>query len=517
MNQSFGRACLFAVAVAACVSLSPAASAARGSSGTPEARAAGRNACGQRANVTAAMLASCMTEASLWQHLSEFQQISDANPGPSGHGNRNTGSSGYKASVAYVAGLMRAAGYTVTIQPYEIQFAEVAGKPTFRSNDREYAFERDWFAARRSGSGNVTATVQPPAGTSDGCAAGDFAGFTRGSVALLERGACAFVAQVANARAAGARAVVLYNRPAALDAFGKGSHQGNAYQINLPAAAGIPVVGVASYAVGADLLRRYRSGTAPSVSIEIHTRPITVVDYNVIADSPYGDPNSVVVVDAHLDAIFGAGMLDNASGSTTILEIALDMAKTPTRNHLRYIWFGGEELGLLGSQYYTTHLTHAELSSIAFDIDADVTATPNFDILVADPANASNVNSFPANVVPQSKIGNAYFAAYFKKEGVVSLPASFGNDGTDSNSFSLVGIPNSGILTQQDCCKAAWETKIWGGFEGNYEGKIPSFDGGCVDLPHRWCDNLSNNDPFVLGLVSKSVGYVTFMLANHAF
>jgi hypothetical protein len=45
-------------------------------------------------------------------------------------------------------------------------------------------------------------------------------------------------------------------------------------------------------------------------------------DYNVIADSKRGDPSHVLVVDAHLDAIFGAGMLDNASGSAAILRDA---------------------------------------------------------------------------------------------------------------------------------------------------------------------------------------------------
>ena len=52
-----------------------------------------------------------------------------------------------------------------------------------------------------------------------------------------------------------------------------------------------------------------------------------LLDYNVIADSKGGDPNSVLVVDAQLDAIFGAGMLDNASGSTTMLDIAQMMRK----------------------------------------------------------------------------------------------------------------------------------------------------------------------------------------------
>ena len=55
-----------------------------------------------------------------------------------------------------------------------------------------------------------------------------------------------------------------------------------------------------------------------------------------------------LVVDAHLDAIYGAGMLDNASGSATILDIAQKMKNVTPANKLRFIWFGGEELGLLG-------------------------------------------------------------------------------------------------------------------------------------------------------------------------
>ena len=84
-------------------------------------------------------------------------------------------------------------------------------------------------------------------------------------------------------------------------------------------------------------------------------------DYNVIADSKGGDPNHVLVVDAHLDAIYGAGMLDNASGSATILDIAQMMRKAHPLNKLRFIWFGGEELGLLGSTYYVNNLSPSEL------------------------------------------------------------------------------------------------------------------------------------------------------------
>jgi hypothetical protein len=498
-------ACVFLAALAGC---QPAAVSQRGllpPQGMPSS--VDPRGCERRVNDTIAKLEACIQQASLWRHLAKFQQIADEHPGTQGHPNRDTGTSGYAASVAYVAALVRRAGYHVKIQRYDYKKSDVIGIPEFRSARNSYALERDWFVARRSGSGMLTAFVQPPVGPNGGCSSADFAGFIRGNVALMPRSACDFDTQVENAQAAGAAAVILYDAARA----------SGAYEARLIDAARIPVVGVAAYPVAAELLGEYWTRSAPAVHIDIRTRTRSDLDYNVIADSPSGDPRHVVVIDAHLDAIYGAGMLDNASGSTTILEIALALAKTPTRNQLRYMWFGGEELGLLGSRYYTTHLSPAALHRIVFDVDADVTATPNFDILIADPKFATKVKRFPKNVVPESKIGNDLFADFFKMGGVVARPARFGNNGTDSFAFSLVGVPNSGILTQQDCCKHDWEVDLWGGVRGNYEGKVPGWNGGCVDYPHRWCDNLSNNDPFVLELASKAVAYVTFKLANRSF
>jgi hypothetical protein len=488
------------------------------------AAAPSQDVCAARVNDTAAKVVECIQQASLWHHLAAFQHIANQNPGRTGHPNRNTGTPGYKASVDYVAALMRQAGYKVTIQPYAYREFSMHGVPAFSAPGQSYVISRDWFVARLSGSGTLAGPVQPvgtraamkAGGAGSGCSGGDFAGFDAGNIALMQRGSCAFDTQVSNAQAAGAAAVVIYNSKGDVEESGHGARDGGgAFEARLTDAADIPVVGVASHAVGDDLVRRYVAGETPTARIDIQTdNNAKGIDYNLIADSPYGDPGHVVVVDAHLDAIYGAGMLDNASGSTTILETALMMAKTRTRNQLRYIWFGGEELGLLGSHYYTRTLTPEALHRIAFDIDVDVTATPNFDILIADAKFAHNVDRFPPNVVPQSRVGNKDFTDYFTKAGLISRAARFGNDGTDSNSFSLVGVPNTGILTQQDCCKKPWELKLWGGFRGNYEGDIPSFDGGCVDQPRRWCDNLSNNDRFVLEFVSKAVAAVTLVLAN---
>jgi Zn-dependent M28 family amino/carboxypeptidase len=173
-------------------------------------------------------------------------------------------------------------------------------------------------------------------------------------------------------------------------------------------------------------------------------------DYNVIAESKGGDNNHVVVVDAHLDAIYGAGMLDNASGSATILDIAQMMKNVNPTNKLRFIWFGGEELGLLGSSYYVNNLSSDELSHIGYDLDADVTATPNYITGVLDPAapdffGGTVTNTFPNRVYKASTIGRDQGIAYFDSVGLNHELLS--PTGTDTFSFNAVGIPASGLLT----------------------------------------------------------------------
>jgi hypothetical protein len=251
-----------------------------------------------------------------------------------------------------------------------------------------------------------------------------------------------------------------------------------------------------------------------SLSIPAIVKPNTP-DYNLIAESRGGDPNHVVVVDAHLDAIYGAGMLDNASGSATILNLAEKMKNVTPRNKLRFIWFGGEEIGLLGSAFYVNNLTSSEQSHIGYDLDADVTATPNYTLGVLDPA-APNlfggaIPTFPNRVYKPSTVARDMAVAYLDSQG--KNHEFFSPQGTDAISFNNVGIPASGVLTGQDCCKTQQEVDLFGGFLGNFEGNVPSFDGGCVDNPFRWCDNLDNNDKNVMTLVSRAFANMAVQMA----
>ena len=75
---------------------------------------------------------------------------------------------------------------------------------------------------------------------------------------------------------------------------------------------------------------------------------------NVIAEIEGTDKNGEwLTIGAHYDSVpFSHGMFDNASGSAIIMEACKYFAVNRPRRSLRFIWFGAEERGLLGSQYH---------------------------------------------------------------------------------------------------------------------------------------------------------------------
>lgn len=483
--------------------------------------------CDTQVNDTPSKLIPCVQQKDLWAYMEKFQAIADANPSPAdGHPSRNSGEPGYKASADYVASVMKDAGYDVTLQQYKFPYYAFTSTPSFSEvspTAHTYGLGTEWNPGQSVGTAS-NATLQPAGGiiipptdspsSSSGCTMSDFSGFVPGRIALIQRGTCFFGVKVLNAQAAGASGVVIFNE----------GNPGRTGLLNgvLDDAAGnpfVPTIPVAftSFDTGLALYNEYQQGTPPvmSLSIQAIVNP-NADDWNVIADSKGGDKNHVVVVDAHLDAIYGAGMLDNASGSATILDIARMMKNVDPTNHLRFIWFGGEELGLLGSAAYIDSLSSNDLSHIGYDLDADVTATPNYIIGVLDPAapdffGGTVSNTFPNRVYKASTIARDEAVQYFDSIGLNHEFLS--PTGTDAISFNQVGIPASGLLTGQDCCKTQHEVDLFGGYLGNYEGNVPSFDGGCVDNPFRWCDNLTNNDPNVLTFMSKAFANMVVQMA----
>jgi hypothetical protein len=456
--------------------------------------------CASRVNDTPAKLVECIQKGDLSDHMDDLQGIANANPGPDGMPSRNSGEPGYKASVDYVAGLMQAAGYKVTLQKYPFDYYAYTGIPTMNVDGNDLTLGVDWGPGQSLGKLDGTQTlttvnnnVLPPTETSSsaaGCDPSNFGPEVSGHPVLIQRGTCTFSQKVANAQAAGATGVIIFN---------EGNTTPDRTGLLVGSLATVPTIPVAftTFAIGNQMAQEIKDGNPPSPSVDIKAvyRP-NADDWNVIADSKFGDPNHTLVVDAHLDSIYGAGMLDNATGSVAILAIALMLQHTPTQNHLRFIWFGGEELGLFGSAYYINHLSNTDYNHIGFDLDADVFGTPNHLIGVLDPAAPDLFSkvvpeTFPKSVYKPSTAAEQLSINYFTQAGLNHELIS--PNGTDAINFNRVGIPASGMLTGQDCCKTQAEVDLFGGQTGNFDGNLGTTDGGCVDQPFRWCDNWPAN------------------------
>ncbi|MFD2551776.1 M28 family peptidase [Bizionia sediminis] len=82
-------------------------------------------------------------------------------------------------------------------------------------------------------------------------------------------------------------------------------------------------------------------------------------------------PDTYVIIDAHYDTINGPGTNDNGSGTVLLLEMARLLANINTEYSIKFIHFSGEELGLIGSEYFVNNTVIPEDLDIkvVFNID----------------------------------------------------------------------------------------------------------------------------------------------------
>lgn len=448
---------------------------------------AGARSCASRNNNTFDKLLECVTLDGVLTHLSAFQSIADANGG-----SRAAGTPGYDASVEYVRQKMSAAGYTVTLHPFPFTFIP---RPTLRQISPVAAtYETGAFTG--TGFGTVTAPVtavdlvlaMPRNPVTSGCEAADFAGFTPGSVALIQRGGCNFSVKALNAQAAGASAVIIFNQGNAPD------REDLIVGTLAPATLSIPVVG-ASFADGAALAQ---PGTQVTIQVD---PPRTITQYNVIAESRAGDPANVVMAGAHLDSVErGAGVNDNGSGSAAILEVALQMAKVKPRNKLRFAWWGAEEAGLVGSRAYVAGLTPAEQENIALYLNFDMVGSPNHVFFIYDGDNSDGVGAGPG---PDGSAQiEKTFERFYGERGIAFKGTDF-TGRSDYGPFIAAGIPSGGLFTGAEGIKTAEEAAIWGGTAG--QAYDPCY--------HSACDTFANLSNRALDINADAIAYATLQYA----
>jgi Zn-dependent M28 family amino/carboxypeptidase len=444
-------------------------------------------------------LRDAVTVKGILKHENALQDIADANGGT-----RASGTAGFEASKDYVVRKLQGAGYDVTVQPFTFPFFQEAAPPSFSvtaPTAKTYVAGTDFATMEYSGSGDVTANLVPtndivipsPGGTTSGCEASDFPASVSGNVALIQRGTCPFEQKAQNATAAGAKAAIIFNEGNTPDREGL---------INgtLGSPQSIPVIET-TFEVGQQLYNSSKSQTT-TVHIATHTVSETRTTENVIGDLPGGRSDRTVVVGAHLDSVpEGPGINDDGSGTSTDLEVALQLARLGVRaqNHVRFMWFGAEEEGLLGSQHYVASLSGPQQKDIMAMLDFDMLASPNFVRFVYDGDGSSGGPKGPSGSGNIEQVSNEFWSS----QGLATDPTPF--DGrSDYDSFTSVGIPAGGIFAGAEGIKTTQQAAIYGGTAGL------AYD-PCY---HLACDRTTNLNKTALDQFSDAVAHSTLTFAQ---
>ena len=220
----------------------------------------------------------------------------------------------------------------------------------------------------------------------------------------------------------------------------------------------IPAV-TTSFDLGAEL-----AGTAGlQVRIAVDAEIVQTETFNILADTA-GRADRTVVVGAHLDSVpEGPGINDNGSGSAAILETALQIAASgdEPRNRVRFAFWGGEEDGLLGSEYYVSQLTKKDIKNHALNLNFDMVGSPNAVRFVYD----GDGNAFGLTGPTGRRTIEHIFEDYFASQGLATEPTAF--DGrSDYFAFINNGIPAGGLFTGAEEIKTAEQAAIFGGTAG---------------------------------------------------
>jgi Zn-dependent M28 family amino/carboxypeptidase len=473
----------------------------------PAAGSAAPAACDNRNNNTYAKLLDCVTLEGVRGHQAALQAIADANGGT-----RAAATPGYDASVDYVIETLEQAGWTVHTDQFDFTVAqpieqhtptvathetgEVTGSTLGTVNAAVSAVDINLTPPRANTSGCdgefTEAAVGAPL-TADPSGPDDFAGFTAGQIALVQRGGCSFALKVANAQTAGASAVILFNQGNTDDRSGTLTNitaeppEGSAFTT-----IAIPVVGT-SFAAGESLAQE---GTTATVAV------VNEPQTNVIAELDGRNDDNVVMAGAHLDSVeAGPGINDNGSGSAVLLEIAQQIGKLKPENTLRFAWWGGEEAGLVGSTAYVEGLSAAERERIALYLNFDMVGSPNYVFTVYD----ADQTTFPADGVPippGSEAIEDVFESFYTLRNEPYDDSAF--DGrSDYQAFIENGIPSGGLFTGAEEQKTEEQQAIWGGTVG------AQFD-PCY---HLACDTFANVNEHALDVNADSIAFSVLTFA----
>lgn len=266
-------------------------------------------------------------------------------------GSRPAGSEAEREAAVYLRDQLRGFGYEAKLQPFSYDvFADIGSSLSVLSPEpllpAVYPFEP---SANGVVEGQlVDAGIGRPQ---------DFPAGSAGKIALVGRGVLFFSDKVANAEAAGAVGVIMYNDEPGL------------FRGTLAGPSAIPTLAI-SEEDGEALLVMMQAGPV-SARLEVRTESGPRDSQNVFGRPQDGECR--VIAGGHYDSVpAGPGANDNASGTGTAVEMARVLAADGELDDVCFVLFGAEEIGLIGSAHYVDSLTPAQGETLEAMLNFDM-------------------------------------------------------------------------------------------------------------------------------------------------
>lgn len=323
-------------------------------------------------------------------------------------GERVQGTQGERDAAAFLAAEFESAGYAVELQAVPLESRRVE-ELRLRVDGRE--IDAAAFDGTPAGDVGGRLVIVPGLG-----AEADFARIdARGAIVLIERGVLFFRDKIANAEAAGAAGVIIYNNEPGI------------FSGTLGDPAGIAAIAI-SQADGLDLAAQAARADLRT-EILIRFDELSGQSQNVVARNPDGVCR--VWVGGHYDTVPGvSGANDNGSGSALVVELARAYAGSAAGRQVCFVGFGAEEAvdsspGILGSRVFVQGLTESgEIADVRAMLNLDVAASGSTLILIGDGALVDQANDVAEALSIRAQAG--------------TLPAG---SGSDHLNFAQLGVP----------------------------------------------------------------------------
>lgn len=276
-------------------------------------------------------------------------------------GPRVAGSESEKQAAEFLKKEFQDLGYDVSTQEFDIRDRVKGQLQIITDNYEELPLGVARGSAETSSNGITAKVTESGIGKPE-----DFSEDVQGNIALIERGDLTYWEKVDNAIEAGAIGVIIYDNTESYSPITPGLGNNTS---------SIPVIGI-TQKDGESLLSQLSTG---EVEVNLMVRTLTnQKSQNVIAiKKPEHIENpEIVYVTAHYDSVpFSPGANDDGSGTVTILEIARNIKDLPTNKEIRFVAFGSEEIGLVGSRYYVNQLSDDEIERSLLDFQLDMVGT----------------------------------------------------------------------------------------------------------------------------------------------